>query len=154
MIVRTFNHEFTKFIHDVITELHNLKNTNYSEFNNEAVIKTNLVVKNIQKFIINTQTALRLMYSRTINYQCFIEEKDEFLNLITNLVMRDEKIYEKVYELFELSLYGQITVLKSKLEEMKSIKPEHLGIHDKFCLNQRTLEFQKKIIEKTENIDK
>jgi hypothetical protein len=87
------------------------------------------------------------MYSKTINYQCFIEEKDEFINLITNLIFRDGKIYDDIYELFKLCLADQIKVLENKFTELKSIKPEDLGIHEKFCLNHLTLNFQKELLE-------
>ena len=50
------------------------------------------------------------MYSRTINYQYFIEEKDEVINLITNLIFKDGIIYAKLYELYEISLFDEIKV--------------------------------------------
>jgi hypothetical protein len=154
MIIRKFISEYSEYIDMTISELNDLKKINSIEFSQELLIRSDEIIKTIQKFIIKSQTALRLMYSKTINYQCFIEEKDEFINLITNLVMQDDKLYEKLYELFELSLNDQVEVLRKKFDEMKTIKPEDLGIPEKFCLNEKTLEFQRKLVGKNDLTDK
>ncbi len=124
-----------------------MRNSNNPDFNKSATIISNEITKSLQKFILKLQTSLRLMYSKTINYQCFIEEKDEFINLITNLLFRDGKLYNDVYELFKISLYDQMKVLENKFLDLRKLKPEELGIHEKFCLNGVTLNFQKKLLE-------
>jgi hypothetical protein len=134
-------------VEDSIKELYVLKNGNNPEFMERSVILTDEIVKALQKFIIKLQTALRLMYAKTINYQCFIEEKDEFINLITNIIMKEGKLYEKLYELFEINLYSDKQALQEKINRMKNIKPEDLGISEKFCLNEITLKYQKYLVE-------
>src|SRR5690606_408338 len=117
---------FSAHLMEKMKELHRLRNTNASEFTRTATITTNELTKALQKFILKLQTALRLMYSKTINYQCFIEEKDEFINLITNLIFRDGKLYHEFYELFKVSMFDQIKVLETKFSELKNLKPEDL----------------------------
>ncbi len=151
MVAKLFIKIFSIFLQGKIKELYSLKNLNDPEFNKTASITLKEATKAMQKFILKLQTALRLMYSKTINYQCFIEEKDEFINLVTNLLFRDGKIYNDFYELFKICLYDQVKVLEGKFTELKKLKPEELGIHDKFCLNCLTLNFQKKLLEVNRN---
>lgn len=156
IVARHFKIKFSAYLAEKIKELHSLRNSeDIPEFNKICNIKTNTVTKELQKFIIKLQTCLRLMYSRTINYQYFIEEKDEVINLITNLVFKDGIIYAKLYELYEISLFDEIKVFENKLNELKGIKPQDLGINRKFCLNDDTLILQKNMAtEKLENSNK
>ena len=142
---------FSKYIQDKLKELHTMRNDKDPEYNKNCLIICGEITKALQKFILKLQSALRLMYSKTINYQCFIEEKDEFINLVTNLIFRDGKLYDDVYELFKLCLNDQIKILDNKFLELKSLKPETLGIHEKFCLNNCTLNFQKQLLENNKN---
>lgn len=151
-----FKNKFSIYIAEKIKELYSFRNSgDIPEFNKICNIKTNEIIKELQKFILKLQTCLRLMYSRTINYQYFIEEKDEVINLITNLVFKDGIIYAKLYELFELTLFDEIKVFENKLNELKGVKPQDLGIDIKFCLSDDTLTMQKKMaIEKMESSNK
>ncbi len=117
----------------------------YSHFLSERYSK---VVKYLQKFILKLQTSLRLMYAKTINYQCFIEEKDEFINLICNLIFRTGKLYDLIYELFEITHKSEIEELKNKLLLFTNINPEDLSIKPQFCLNRKTVELQQNLIKK------
>jgi hypothetical protein len=143
---------FTKYVEDNIKELYVLKNSNSPDFYERSYNVTEEIVKALRKFIIKLQTALRLMYSKTINYQCFIEEKDEFINLVTNLIMKQGRLYDKLYELFEINLYNNIQALNEKISTMKNVKPEDLGINEIFCLNDVTLKYQKKLMEEKKDI--
>ncbi len=148
-VAKYFIRIFSEFIIEKIKELYILRNSNDPSFAEVAGTISDLITKSIQKFILKLQTSLRLMYSKTINYQCFIEEKDEFINLVTNLIFRDGNLYEHIYELFQLSLFDQIKTLENKLTELKGVKPQDLGTHVKFCLNKATLEYQKKVFEES-----
>lgn len=154
IVAKYFIKIFSSFLKSKIKELNSLKNTNDPEFNKSATIICDTCVKAFQKFILKLQTALRLMYSKTINYQCFIEEKDEFINLITNLLFRDGKIYNNFFELFKICLIDQIKVLEGKFNELRKTTPQDLGISEKFCLNKITLNFQKKLLEDSKNKNK
>lgn len=156
IVARHFKIKFSAYLAEKIKELHSLRNSeDIPDFNRICNVKSNLITKELQKFIIKLQTCLRLMYSRTINYQYFIEEKDEVINLITNLIFKDGIIYAKLYELYEISLFDEIKVFENKLNELKGIKPQDLGINRKFCLNDDTLILQKNMAtEKLENSNK
>jgi hypothetical protein len=138
---------FSEYLKEQIEEIkQNKKQKSDEEYNSSLTILIDEMIKCLQKFIIKLQTALRLMYAKTLNYQCFIEEKDEFINLVTSLVFKEGRIYEILYDLVKISLKEQIKILEDKLLDMKHIKPEDLGIHDKFCLNSKTYLFQKEML--------
>jgi hypothetical protein len=147
IIAKHFARVFGIHLQNSIREIHMLKNSNDADANREIGIITDDIICVLQKFIIKFQCALRLMYAGTINYHCFIEEKDEFINLVTSLLMNQGKLYEYLFELFEIALYDQIKALEAKFNDFKNIKPEDLGIHEKFCLNEKTQAFQKRLLE-------
>lgn len=156
IVANHFKIKFSAYLAEKIKELYSLRNSQeVQDFNKICNMKTNEIIKEIQKFIIKLQTCLRLMYSRTINFQYFIEEKDEVINLITNLVFKDGIIYSKLYELFEIALFDEIKVFENKLNQLKGLKPQDLGINRKFCLNDDTLLLQKTMAqEKLEQANK
>jgi hypothetical protein len=150
IISKHFSKVFCIYIQGTIKELYNLKNINSPDFNTICNAKTEAVVYLVQKFIIKLQTGLRLMYCKTLNYTCFIEEKDEFINLVTSLVIKEGKLYDNLFELFKIGLYDQIKILESNFNDYKNVRPEELGIHDKFCLNERTIAYQKKLVDENQ----
>lgn len=152
IIATHFNNVFAKFLEEKNTELYNLKNSEEEDFNKIVIDTTNDLVRIVQKFIIKLQTTLRLFYSRTLDYRCFIEERDEFINLISNLIFKQGKVYEYLYEFFEISLYSDLKTLENNMKQLINIKPEELGIHEKFCLNNTTLEYQKKLLNNKTNL--
>ena len=101
----------------------------------------------LQKFILKLQTAIRLMYCKTINYQYFTEERDEFINLVTNFIFNNTSLYQKLSKLYKMCMSQNIKVFKRKLESMKKINAQDLGIDQKFCLNEFTVQLQKKLLE-------
>ena len=107
--------------------------------------KSQEITQALRKFIIKLQNCLRMMYCKTINQSIF-EEKNEMLNLITNLIFNESQIYENIYCLYELSLRNEISQLKLKLEKFKNITPNECGVDEKFCLNDSTRRFQDKIL--------
>lgn len=115
----------------------------FSKFVHERHVK---VVKGLQKITLKLQTSLRLMYAKTINYQCFIEEKDEFINLICNTIFKTGKLYDLIYELFSLTLLFDLEDFKKKLKLFQNVNPEDLSIKPQFCLNNQTLELQRDIM--------
>ena len=106
------------------------------------------VVKSLQKFILKLQTSLRLMYAKTINYQCFIEEKDEFINLVCGLIFANDEIYDCIYELYKINFKNEYSQLNSKLDLFCNISPEELSIKPQFCLNHKTIELQESMSKK------
>ena len=118
IIARHFIKVFSAYIEQQIKLMEfNKANVDFCNFGKRI---TEEITKSLQKFIINLQTALRLMYCKTINYQCFIEERDEFINLITSLIFKEGKIYDNLFKLYELSMYEQINLLTQKMTELKT----------------------------------
>ena len=129
-----------------------LLNKNFNDYSEESLKYMNKEVGEItyqfQKFVIRLQICLKLFYSRTINYSCFNEEKDELINLITTLIFRTGKIYETMFSLYKLSLESTINDMTYKYRTLAKILPEELGIKKQFCLNKETLDLQEQILQK------
>ena len=129
----------------------NLIKQNYNDYNDKNNIKiinkqVNELTYQLQRFVIHLQISLKLFYSRTINYSCFNEEKDELINIVTTLVFRTGKIYNTIFELYRLSLIPEINKLTNCLQKLIKISPEELGISKNFCLNKKTLDYQEEIL--------
>ena len=117
---------------------------NIKEINDEV----NDLTQEIQRFVVHLQIALKLFYSRTINYAYFNEEKDELINLITTLLFRTGNIYSTIFELYKLSLDQEIKEMSEKFSKLKKITPEELGLNKQYCLNITSLNFQEEILTK------
>jgi hypothetical protein len=85
------------------------------------------------------------MYAKTINYQCFIEEKDEFINLICNLIFKNQEFYNSLFELYSLNYKKEYDEVDLKLKMLDNLTPEELNIKPQFCLNNKTLELQENL---------
>ena len=105
------------------------------------------ITKQLQKFLIKMQCALKLYYVNVMDYNIFSQEKDELINLITNLTFKTGKLYDTLYDLYSLSMSDIIKNLEDKLLDLKEVKPSDLGIQIKFCLDDSTLKLQQSILE-------
>ena len=150
IIISNFNKIFCKHIKNQINQIRNdfqeqkINYENYNKLFKELELKS---TKDLQKFIIKMENTLKLFYTNCINFQSFENEKDELTNLITNLVFKTGKLYETFFELYSESLNKILKDLQDKLEYLKDVKPEDLGIQKQFCLDELTLRFQKEILE-------
>ena len=123
----------------------------YEDYNNKVFLKeineiVNEMTEQLQRFVVHLQICLKLFYSRTINFSCFNEEKDELINLLTTLVFRTGKISNVIFELYKLSLNPEIDNMRENFNKLIKINPEELGIFKQFCLNLETLNYQEKIL--------
>lgn len=125
-------------INNVWSKSENL-NITFSSYLADQYDKT---IKSIQKFILKLQNSVRLMYAKTINYRCFIEEKDEFINMISSLIFKDQEFYNELIKIFEFKYAEEFESFKEQLNELKGIKPQEVGVTPGFCLNEITYEFQ------------
>ena len=141
LVINRFIDEFKDYIKNVIEY--------YKENNNSNIVgcqeKAQDIIKQIQDFIVLMQNVIKLFYSRSISYAYFRDEKDEFLNLVSYLIFSSESIYKNFFDLFELMNSDKINSLREKMEELGDLKPEDIGIKDKFCLNEKTNEFMDKL---------
>lgn len=115
------------------------------ESNLEEEIKE--LIKHIQLFIIEMQTALKLFYIDSVDLQCFVEEKDETINIITSQLFRTGNFYINIKNLFAAQLEAQIKQFGIKLKQLKGISQKEIGIKDKFSLDYDTIKLQNQIIE-------
>ena len=123
----------------------------YEDYNNKVFLKeineiVNEMTEQLQRFVVHLHICLKLFYSRTINFSCFNEEKDELINLLTTLVFRTGKISNVIFELYKLSLNPEIDNMRENFNKLIKINPEELGIFKQFCLNLETLNYQEKIL--------
>lgn len=131
-----------------LNELKDMKAKKDPNYENTCQLLSEELVNHIQKFIIKVQAALKLFYSKAVDLQCFTEEKDELINLVTSQFFQTGKIYNKIYELFSLQINKQILYLDKKLQFIKNISPKDIGIPEKFSLDENTIEFQQSLKQK------
>jgi hypothetical protein len=97
----------------------------------------------------------KLFYSTVIDFGPFQLEKDDLLNMLITLFFKTGNLYETIYELYNRAFSKEIQDLQDKLINLRNVKPKNLDVQVKFCLDDDTLELQKKILkEKREEKDK
>lgn len=146
VVLSLFANAFSRKVKEKTEALDKEYKANLESFSGHAHEASDMITKQLQKFIITLQTAVKLFYCKVIDYRCFSEEKDEIINLMTSLVYKKPKIYECMYGLYELDTAYVKQNLEKKFVDLENATPEDLGIDIKFCLNSKTLELQKKIL--------
>ena len=145
-VIQLFETTWVKYIKKQLDRINNK-----DQSLEEKAFANNLIdnlTREFQNFIIKVQICLKLFYCRAINYSCFVNEKDELMNLITTLFFKTGKIYETTFELLKIKLSDEIDDMNNKYKELINITPQQLGIKKQFCLNEVTLNFQENILEK------
>ena len=102
------------------------------------------IIKDIQSFVEIISVGLKLFYSRTINYESFISEKDEFINLICFFLFKDNNFYINLYKFFELSNEEKKNNFKIKKIDLGELAPEDFDVPPQFCLNKITKDLKEK----------
>lgn len=103
------------------------------------------IIQHIQIFVIEMQTALKLFYIDSVDLQCFLEEKDEIINLVCSQLFRTNNFYENVKNLFSAQLEKKVKFFNNKLLGLKGISQKEIGIRARFALTEETIELQKQI---------
>ena len=106
------------------------------ELKGEINYKKMQVIKDIQSFIVTTSNSLKLFYSKSINYQLFISEKDEFINLISYFLFKENDFYNNIFNLFELSNIEKYKKLRDKKNSLGELSTKDAGINQKFRLDE------------------
>jgi len=104
-IINKFSEEYTNIINNKIQIIKNERNEN----NLIEEIK-NKVIKDIQTFVEIIKVAIKLYYLKVINYEYFLDEKDEVFDLVSSILFNKTKFYKSLFELFELSNKKKITI--------------------------------------------
>ena len=151
IVIQIFEKQISSLILD---HVHSFKNNpeakelfikNIEDFNNS-------IINNILKFASKIHTATKFFYSKVIHLDCFIEEKDELINIIMGILFNTGTIYFNMYYLFDLQYRKDIEEFKYKLNAIKNLTPKDIQIDDKFCLDENTDRLIEKL--KKENRDK
>ena len=148
-IIHFFCKYFSNYIKDEIKKIEN--NIQQTPSQSELYLKEfkdleeNITLQ-LQDFIINMQCTLKFYYCNVMDYNVFANEKDELINLITNLIFKTGKLYDTIYDLYLLSMSDVVKKLEDKLLDLKDVKPGDLGIQIKFCLDEDTLKLQQSIL--------
>ena len=147
-VIQIFEKVWVKYIRE---HTEKIKNKDLNDIEKENTIKLiDNFTRELQNFIIKVQVCLKLFYCKAINYACFINEKDELMNLITTLFFKTGKIYETVFGLQRIKLNEEVIDMTKKYSQLHNISPQQLGIKQQFCLNEETLSMQESILEKEE----
>ena len=104
----------------------------------------NKIIKDIQTFVEIISVGLKLFYSKTINYEIFVSERDEFINLICYFLFKDDNFYINLFSFFELSNKEKYNTFKLKKIDLGQLEPQDFGVSPKFCLNKITKEIKDK----------
>ena len=105
--------------------------------------KKEKIIKEIQDFIEIISVALKLFYAKTLNYQSFIGERDEFFNLVCFILFKEKNFYQRLFEFFELSNKHKSEQLQEKKDKIGEISTLDAGIAIKFCLDESTKKLKK-----------
>ena len=140
-IIINFINDFIQYVNNTINFYEDNRISNLQGCQEKAED----IIQQLQDFIVLLQNVIKLFYSRSVSYAYFKDEKDEFLNLICFILFNSKKLYQKFFHLFELMNMEKIEKLKLQFELLGDLKPEDIGIKDKFCLNEKTNEFMAKL---------
>jgi hypothetical protein len=146
-VINSFINEFVPVIKGVNESYKN----NLDPKNIGCDDKAKDVIKQLQNFIVLMQNVIKLFYSRSISYEYFRDEKDEFLNLVSYIIFSSVKIYEAFFQLFQFMNKDNIEKFEKKHEILGDITPEEIGIKDRFCLNEKTNIFMEELKTKKKN---
>ena len=111
-------------------------------------------VNEIQNFIEMMQVALKLFYSKSINFKNFSIEKDEIINLISYILFNKKNFYNLVLLLFSEMNSKKMEKFELKLKSNENITPREIGIKPKFCLDKESEEFWEDYKNKRKDSDK
>ena len=159
IILNCFRVHFSKYVKQNIEQLSNFHNNNSNideETNKKIVSICKGILEEIHKFIEQVTNMLGIMYKNVNNSQIFFDESDEFINLITGIIFSNNKgeeddLYNLIIQLITFMVYEETKKYENVLKLNKNISPESVGIQEKFCLNQVSIEFYKKKFNKEIN---
>lgn len=147
IVIQIFEAKVSNVINNKIAQLKSMKTSKDPEYASLLDDVCDAFVHVIQKFVIKTQSAFKLMYASTLNMQCFFEEKDEIVNLVCSVLFSTGSIYEKMYELFSMQLKKSLAMFEEKITQLSDVTPKDIGINVKFCLDESTMKFKQEIYE-------
>lgn len=134
VILRIFSKEVTQYI----------KSKEYEFRKNDL----EQLIKIIQDFLITVQKGLKLMYSKTIDFSPFVEERDEFMNLICYFLFQDANFSFALREVYKKGFLFEIDHLGYIMEHLQEKPAEFFGVNQMYSLDDKTNEYMIKLIDK------
>lgn len=124
----------------------------FKQYDNNREIKTlemicESMMKDLRQFIRVFKDSVYYFYR--INEICEKNKNLEFFFTLDNMInfvlsiLFIEEIYSTVFEIQRKLDYSKEIVFKKNLKKLKDGKPEDFGVAEKFCLNQRTINYFK-----------
>ena len=128
-IINKFSNLYTDIINNKIKET----------YDNDIIKKIKSgIIEDIQNFIELMKVTLKLFYVKLINYEHFLDEKDETFNLISSILFNMKNFYQSLFKLFELSNKKKYQDLENKKIKLGELSPKSAGINIKFSLEDET----------------
>ena len=164
-IMRQYRMCITKYLINKRDELVDIKlNKSNDIFEAQCNKICSDIFEQINNFIYNLTNCLILLYSKINNYQIFFEEIDEFISLLVSLLFdpnekrnkykdiniiedRDD-FYKVILDLVKLKNIKKIEKIKKIIKSFRGIEPEDFGVPDKYCLNEKSLNYYIKCFRK------
>ena len=147
-VIQIFEQSWVKYVEKKMKFIYNFDDNENDNYNINYIIDE--LTRELQNFVIKMQICLKLFYCRTINFSCFVNEKDELINLTTTLIFKTGKIYDTIFKLQQIKMKSNIDDMEYKYNQLKDITPQQLGIEKQFCLNEETFIMQEEILQKKE----
>ena len=147
ILIHIFGNKISKVIQQKNKYFNNNK-SNDKQFKENVKNTCDEMVKHIQNFVIKCQTSLKLMYSKSIDLECFYEEKDETINIISHILFMNEHLYQSLFQLFSFLLKDEMINFAKILKVVQKLTPKDLKIPPKFSLDEETNKLQEEIYEK------
>ena len=144
IVISIFEKEISSLI-DNILDSYKCSDLEPSDFNKKIEVLNNTIMHSIQKFTSKIHTAVKLFYSKVIHLDCFIEEKDELINIIMGILFNTGDLSKKIHNLLYLQFKEEYKDFAYKLKVIKNLKPKDIQIDDKFCLDENTDELIKQL---------
>ncbi|MCQ2815890.1 MAG: VPS9 domain-containing protein [archaeon] len=151
-VLQIFEQKISTVIKAKIIEISGLKKTNKTDYYDTLNMLSEEIAEQIKSFLIKAQSACKMFYCKVVDLNCFFEEKDEMLNLITGIFFEQGELYDNLYQLYSLLLEEDIKKLVTSLKDLINVKPSALYIPVKFCLDEETYLLQREL--KAENKEK
>jgi hypothetical protein len=157
IIICGFIRIFCRYIKDKMKSIQdNLNKSEIDVDNYNAQLKNfeKEVTSSLQNFITHMHCSLKLFYSTVIDLKTFSQEKDDLMNMLITVFFKTGKLYETIYNLYNLAYTKEIQDFQDKLIKLRNVKPKSLGIDVKFCLDEDTLELQQQILKQKNEEEK
>ena len=164
-IMKNYRLCMTKYLINKRDELVDMKlNKEKGIFEENCNKICNNIFEQINNFIYNLTNCLILLYSKINNYQIFFEEIDEFISLLValifdsnekrnnindiNVIEERDDFYKVILDIVKLKNIKITEKIKKVIKSYRGIEPEDFNVPDKYCLNEKSVNYYIKCFKK------